>query len=275
MKEIPLQFGTHRHLVGTLTLPTSTPQSDTAFVLMGAGVIHRIGPHRINVKLARHLATMGFASIRFDLSGQGDSSNAQGNLGYAQQAVADIQAAMDHLARTLDVHRFALAGICSGAFNSFATAQVDARVCGLFLIDGQHYPTWKTQSIGWLRRMKGPVWKMVAPWLWQRAKKLASKSSLAEQAAAANGGWSHPAQDIYAQAMQALCAREVRICLLFSGSLLRTYNYAGQFKDAFAGQGFVDKISVQYCPDIDHTITPLGAQQNLLERVGAWAKQPF
>jgi hypothetical protein len=32
---------------------------------------------------------------------------------------------------------------------------------------------------------------------------------------------------------------------------------------------------VQYCPDIDHTITPLGAQQNLLERVGAWAKQSF
>ena len=107
MNEIPLVFGADRHLVGILTLPSQGDPRPIAFLLINAGVIHRVGPHRINVKLARHLAGLGFASLRFDLSGQGDSRNAlsAGTIGHAQQSIADLRAAMDHLTRTLDVLR--------------------------------------------------------------------------------------------------------------------------------------------------------------------------
>jgi hypothetical protein len=30
-------------------------------------------------------------------------------------------------------------------------------------------------------------------------------------------------------------------------------------------------VDAQYCPDLDHTLTPLGAQRELLQRVGDWA----
>jgi dienelactone hydrolase len=277
MKEIALLFGPDRNLVGTLTLPVSVPQRPLAFLLTGAGVIHRIGPHRINVKLARHLAQLGFASLRFDLAGQGDSRSAASTVGYAEQAVVDMRAAMDHVGRTIDVQRFAIAGICSGADNAFATAQTDKRVEALFLVDGQHYSTSKTRIVRWQRRIKGPILKAIAPWLtklskgWLKRRDASERE--AERALALATAETRPfsEQQIYAQAMQALVERQVQICLLFSGSLLTSYNYASQFREVFTGESFVDKVEVQYCPEIDHTMTPLGAQQDLQNRVAAWA----
>jgi dienelactone hydrolase len=273
MKEIALQFGPERNLVGTLTLPVSAAQRPLALILTGAGVIHRIGPHRINVKLARHLAQLGFASLRFDLAGQGDSRSAASSLGYTEQAVVDMRAAMDHVGRTIDVQRFAIAGICSGANNAFAAAQTDTRVEALFLIDGEHFSTSKTRIVRWQRRIKGPILKAIAPWLSKLTKAVVSRRGAAERDAAQAMAETRPfsEQQVYAQAMQALVEREVQTCLLFSGSLLTTYNYASQFQEVFAGHDFVKQVEVQYCPEIDHTMTPRGAQQDLLNRVAAWA----
>ena len=93
MIERTITFGADSGLIGTLCLP-STPGADGSGVgqiLFNAGVVHRIGPHRINVKLARSLAASGIASIRFDLSGLGDSARASGNLAFEEQAVIDIR----------------------------------------------------------------------------------------------------------------------------------------------------------------------------------------
>ena len=271
MNEIALVFGADRSLVGTLTLPSAATPNPIAFVLLNAGVIHRIGPHRVNVKLARHLAAQGFASLRFDLSGQGDSRSAPGAVNYAQQAVVDIRAAMDHLARTANVHRFAIAGICSGADHGWSTALVDPRVVGLCLLDGYTYPTAKTRWVRYQRRLKGPILSAILPWIGRRLRKLAEERRTAQDVQANTSGRPFLSQEDYARAMQALVDRGVQVHLLFSGSLLPQYNYPEQFKDAFAGHAFKDKVKAQYCPDLDHTLTPLGAQRELLARVGDWA----
>jgi pimeloyl-ACP methyl ester carboxylesterase len=272
MKEIAVLFGAHRNLVGTLCIPTNMAVHKTAFVLTGAGVIHRIGPHRINVKLARRLAQLGFASIRFDLSGQGDSQHASSNLDFAQQAISDIKAAMDHVARTLDIHRFAMLGICSGADNALASAQADPRLNNLFLIDGYHYPTDKTSKIRRQRRLQGPIVKAIAPWLMRKLKQLRATGTASTPTEIPNGR-PFPEKEIYTHTLQTLTERGAQIYLLFSASLLSTYNYQEQFTQAFAGQPFVDKIQAQHCPHIDHTVTPLAAQHQLLERVVTWAHQ--
>ena len=103
--------------------------------MLNAGVIHRIGPHRFNVKLARALASQGAAVLRMDLSGQGDSGVHPQALPFQEQAIADLRAAMDHLQRICSVDRFVIAGICSGAFNGLATALVDERVAGLWMLE--------------------------------------------------------------------------------------------------------------------------------------------
>ena len=43
------------------------------FVFLSAGLLHRVGPHGLHVRLARELAQMGFSSLRVDLAGTGDS----------------------------------------------------------------------------------------------------------------------------------------------------------------------------------------------------------
>jgi hypothetical protein len=46
------------------------------FVLLNAGAVHRQGPFRLYVHLARRLAALGFSCVRFDQPGIGDSLQA-------------------------------------------------------------------------------------------------------------------------------------------------------------------------------------------------------
>ncbi len=55
MDDIPLQFGPDDRMLGIWT-PAQGDPAPVACLLFNAGVIHRIGPHRINVKAARALA---------------------------------------------------------------------------------------------------------------------------------------------------------------------------------------------------------------------------
>ena len=114
MKEETLLFGPGQGLVGTLSVP-SRPTESLGMILLNAGMIHRVGPHRVNVRLARELARHGIASIRFDLAGHGDSARPSGSLSFQNQAVEDIRQAADALANATGLRRFAVFGLCSGA----------------------------------------------------------------------------------------------------------------------------------------------------------------
>jgi hypothetical protein len=76
LTEEPLQFGEGGRLFGILTLPSMPPrnaQELPVFVFLSAGLLHRVGPYRLHVRLVRALAQMGFSSLRVDLAGTGDS----------------------------------------------------------------------------------------------------------------------------------------------------------------------------------------------------------
>jgi pimeloyl-ACP methyl ester carboxylesterase len=94
--------------------------------------------------MARTLADRGITSLRFDVSGIGDSVSSAGieNRLYAKDAVLDVRAAMDALHAQREVKRFFLVGLCSGAYLAFQTAHVDPRVAGQVLINAQTF-RWK------------------------------------------------------------------------------------------------------------------------------------
>ena len=73
MKEHAIVFGREATSVGIVTEPAAkhTSPSLPAVVILNSGVIHRVGPNRIYVALARDLAALGFPVLRFDLSGIG------------------------------------------------------------------------------------------------------------------------------------------------------------------------------------------------------------
>jgi pimeloyl-ACP methyl ester carboxylesterase len=141
MREEALLFGKKKSLVGIITDPPEAKRSNglPGIILLNAGIIHRVGPNRIHVKIARTLAPMGFVVLRFDFSGIGDSKVRGDNLPFEESGVRETQEAMDYLSATRGLKRFHLIGISSGAIVSYKTAGRDPRVIGATLINPASY----------------------------------------------------------------------------------------------------------------------------------------
>ena len=274
-----MAFGPDRHLVGTLTLPTGQEPGTTAVLLTNAGVIHRMGPHRFNVKLARELARKGMPCFRVDISGQGDSQSPANSQPFEQQAVSDLKAAMDHMQRVCGVDKFVIAGICSGAHNGLATAMVDDRVVGLWMLDGYVYPTAKTQKVRYMHQLKTRFLPTLGSWASSAVRKASDrvKGMMAPDSAALLTDFGHkaPSKEEFAATMKTLLDRHVCIYMVYSGSILWNYNYPEQLQDAFIGHDFVHRVRCDYIPDVDHTATTLQAQRRLIDCITGWALDTF
>lgn len=141
MNEFALGFGPGKSLSGVYTCSPETGTGDSGFavVFLNAGIVHQVGPGRLYVKAARRLAASGIPTLRFDLSGIGDSPPRGDNVPFSQSAVEETSAALDFLEETYGLRRFLLAGICTGAVVSFRTAIIDKRVRSVMLINAQDY----------------------------------------------------------------------------------------------------------------------------------------
>ncbi len=122
-------------LIGVMTTPAAKSPRSTAVLLLNAGLIHRIGPNRFYVKMARHLAQKGFVVCRFDLSGIGDSSARQDRIALEPRIVDDTQQVMELICQTQGIARFILIGHCSGAAYAMLLARHDPRVTATVMIN--------------------------------------------------------------------------------------------------------------------------------------------
>jgi alpha-beta hydrolase superfamily lysophospholipase len=271
MNERVLQLGPERNLVGVWTEP-QRQALPLAVLMLNAGVIYRIGAHRTSVKLARHLASQGFGCARFDLCGVGDSRAPRGAADFRTQAVLDIRQVMDAIQASEGTRQFVLVGICSGAAHAQATALVDPRVRGVFLIDCFVYPSWKGRLHFLARMRRAYGWLGLMSRLLSHGRtKLARQGGPAPDAGLADEG-PRRTREQYAQDMRELARRQVQVSLLFTGSILELYGYAGQLRDSFAGEPWLDHVRCLFEPEIDHTVTLRAAQRALLERVGTWVR---
>lgn len=121
-------------LVGILAEPEGAP-ADVGVVIIVGGPQYRAGSHRQFTLLARHLASSGFAALRFDYRSMGDSpGEARDFLGVD----ADIAAAIDALlvARPA-IKRIVLWGLCDAASAAllYVESRRDLRVAGLCLLN--------------------------------------------------------------------------------------------------------------------------------------------
>lgn len=114
----------HDRLVGVLSRPAS-PASIGVVIVVG-GPQYRAGSHRQFVSLARRLAAEGFAALRFDYRGLGDSDGSPRNFEHIDD---DIRAAIDTLVLQVPtVRRIALWGLCDSATAALMYAHTDERV---------------------------------------------------------------------------------------------------------------------------------------------------
>ncbi|MEN9397766.1 MAG: hypothetical protein RLZ81_2296 [Pseudomonadota bacterium] len=120
-------------LLGILSQPAA-PASMGVVIIVG-GPQYRVGSHRQFVLLARALAAAGFAVLRFDYRGMGDSSGTPVDFLHAD---ADIGSAIDTLcARNPTVTRVALWGLCDAAAAALLYCEEvqDSRVAALCLLN--------------------------------------------------------------------------------------------------------------------------------------------
>ena len=95
-----------------------------AVILLNAGSIHRIGPNRLYVALARRIAARGDLVLRLDLAGIGDSrprGTQPDNVVYSPTAVDDVGAAVAWCKRQ-DARTVTVVGLCSGAYHALKAA---------------------------------------------------------------------------------------------------------------------------------------------------------
>ena len=136
MQEEALLLGPARTNVGVFTPATDATdgQSDMAAICITAGLLHHVGPHRMHVLLARSLTRRGISTLRFDLSGIGDSSVRSDDLPAQEVPVQEINDAIDEL-ESRGFKRFILFGICSGAVHAVKAAAGNPKIAGIILVN--------------------------------------------------------------------------------------------------------------------------------------------
>lgn len=271
ISERVLRLGEHRTLVAVASAPP-TPRGAPAVLLVNAGVIHRVGPHRLHVRLARRLARAGHLSLRMDLSGIGDSGAVPDRLSFRASSVADIRTAIDHLAAEGPATRVIVFGICSGADNALAAAEADPRIVGLILIDPPCYTSARARLRALRSRLRNPaVWATLPAKLLKRLR--ARLSPPAEAAHASSGSRQPPALEDYRRQLAGLVARDVRILSVYSSAQGVRYNHADQLYEWFPElRGKLDSL---YYPDANHTFTEIAQQTALISAVMDWCLGRF
>ena len=153
--ERPILLGTDQPLFGILTPadPARARPARPPIVVLNSGSVSRSGLHRMNVRLARRWASLGFDVLRVDLSGIGDSPvhpGATENLTYPPRGLEDIAEAI----RALGAGRVIVVGHCSGGDYAFQVGARDPRIAGVCIVNPR--PPSACSSSARSREGKGP-----------------------------------------------------------------------------------------------------------------------
>lgn len=273
MKEIALKIGKPTPLTGIVAAPDKIDTEKPAVLILNSGVMHHVGACRLSVKIARKLAENGILSIRFDLSGIGDSAPRTGSSSFHETAIAEITEVMNYLQEKRGITKFIAYGLCSGADASYDIALADERIIGIAQIDPYCYRTWS-----WYVRHYGPKLLKLRVWLnaikvrtVHKKKSLGfSKSVDEENLEMPSYIREFPPRENVAAGMKELAARGVQIYSLFTGGQSEILNHVSQFQQSMTAVNFQNQLDVDYVPDMDHIITAPALQTYTRDSVCSW-----
>ncbi len=284
MKEKFIQFGSMKSLLGIVSEPDILADigRKPAILILNSGLIHRIGPYRMSVELARKLASAGFLVFRFDLPGIGDSLVNDSKQGYQQRIINDISSAMDAISQHYPVNKFVSLGNCTGAMNSHVIAVNDERVCGAVLMDTYMYPTLKY----WLVRLKDKLKKLLGSVGSATLLILSSKQQSENQIIDKNSNkavliregvdyWHLPSKQAIENDLKELMNKDVQLLYVFSGGLRYFYNHKEQHRTTFNKVDFKNNLEVHFLEKMDHTYTLIRDRMFLIDLIASWMSKNF
>ena len=277
MKETICNFGPNAGLFGILTTPTSKNKIEGApvAIILNAGVVHRIGPFRLHVDLAKQLAAQGFSTLRMDLSGLGDSQPRAGKINPEQRAELDVRDAMDYLTQQTKTSQFVLVGLCSGAYNAHKVSVNDERIVGAVFMDGIVFRTF-----GFFLRHH--VLRLLRPRFWRNLIKRRLSSSTeptdsaqaGQQLAESEFFSDELSRDEVIQDLAKLLDRGVQMLFLYTDGFDDICGRS-QFKEMYGFRPDEGQLQVEYYPKSEHTFRLTENRRTACDRVANWFARQF
>lgn len=284
MKETVLQYGRPSPLVGILSELPAERSGDTGVLLLNSGLIHRVGPNRLYVRLARELARAGLPACRFDFAGIGDSPRRTGGGSLEESIVDQVRETMDVLEEARGIRHFLLTGICAGADAAYLAALADPRVTGIAPIDLYTYGSTRYLIAIYRRRLLDPrSWRNL----------LSGRSDILRLVRSAVNGLlstrpdgdtaddgdagapsSTPSPESVASGLRTLLERDVRIHLIYTAHTASpaAFNYRRFFARPLAAYLDGKRFRVTHDEQSDHGFTQPTQQDRLIEHIRAWAQ---
>ncbi|MFA6216041.1 MAG: alpha/beta fold hydrolase [Candidatus Omnitrophota bacterium] len=116
-------------------------------IMLNSGLLDRVGPHRLYVKIARMLCRQGFYVFRFDSHGLGHSEgelvSGPSVLNFVKIEngffVEDVLGAINFLSQKIDPDKIFMTGLCGGGVTSLLAADIDKRISGVISLDPPVY----------------------------------------------------------------------------------------------------------------------------------------
>ena len=275
-RESAIQFGDQNKLTGVLTEPEARHVGAPVVILINAGIVHRVGPFRLHVNVARLLAKHGFASLRMDLSGLGDSQARTGKLSKDERVRRDVAEAMDCLSAAGLGQSFVVVGLCSGAYQAHQVAVADSRVVGAIFLDGIVFRTvgyfWR-HRVGRLFRAR--FWRNAIKrrWLSMRRKRGTAFHEQGNKLAEAEYFQVTRSRQAIAEELHALQGRDAQLLFIYTGDYDDICD-RHQFQEMF-GIKPSDQIQVDYATNASHTYRIAKHRDELSKRIASWMKDRF
>jgi exosortase A-associated hydrolase 1 len=273
--ERPLLFDCRgARLLGILARPEHV--SGVGLLIVVGGPQYRAGSHRQFVRLARHAAAHGFAALRFDYRGMGDSDGAPRSFETIDE---DISAAIDALMRSCPgMIGVALWGLCDGASAALMYAHRDRRVLGLALLN-----PWvrSEQTLARTHLRHYYVSRVLTPEFWSklasgqlrvRESVLGLVSDL--RAAHAEPAPARPAETYQQRMLEGLRRFRGRVLLILSGNDLTAREFEDHAEQdphwrRLLAESRVQRMTVE---DADHTFSAQHWQSEVERQTVRWLK---
>lgn len=241
-------------------------------ILVSAGLMSKSGPYRLYTQIARDLAGKEIRTLRFDLGGIGNSEQIDPSLPLIERTRVDIHDAIEYVAQTFAPSGIVLAGLCSGAEDSFRYAAEDARVQGVVLIDPHAYVTagWRFRRIFSRHFLNRIVYKILRV---ARLIDLGEEGQRDNQAEGFEGdliNYQYMDRDEARSILKKLIARGTRFHYIYTGGMIDKFNHRSQFYRMFDGVDFRGLETVTHLPTIEHVQVFDEDRRLLIDTISGW-----
>jgi hypothetical protein len=269
VNEQVVTFGARGGTVGILTTP-AIRTAPFVVLLSNTGTHHRVGPHRLNVELARAFAEDGIATLRYDRSGLGDSDRREDAGTDHAHAIADTREAMSLLTGLLGVDRFVLVALCSGVDAAHELARSDTRVAGAAFIDGYAYPT---AGFRWRRSLPRLLdARRIVRFVRRRRHRARHPEFFVEPTVDGSRVFTRevPTAAQFRHDVRAMAARGVRVLMVYSGEVGSQMNAPSQLYEIIGTDVSARDVAVSWMPHADHLFSSPSARRALTAALREW-----